>query len=166
MISEPWEVVFQRLKLYKEDHGNCNVPANRDKLGRWVRQQRAQYRLQKLTREKVDALDSIGFQWKLQHQMKPRNKISTDAFDESFRRMVERVVLYIEKHGHGYVPFRYEDKELGIWSMNRRREKATGILKSERIEALQKVGFVWEYEKETTRDSLNTPTQHQAVSNI
>jgi hypothetical protein len=62
MIKEPWEVMFQRLKLYKETHQNCNVPENCDKLGRWVREQRKQYRKQKLIHEKVDALDSVGFQ--------------------------------------------------------------------------------------------------------
>jgi hypothetical protein len=77
--------------------------------------------------------------------MKPRNKIPTDAFDESFYKIVERVVLYVEKNAHMYVPCRYEDNALALWSRNRRREKASGKL--ERIEALQKVGFVWEFRK-------------------
>jgi hypothetical protein len=149
-VHEPWEVVFKRLELYKEEHGNCNVPAI-DKLGRWVKRQREHYRLQKLTHERVDALESIGFQWKLQYQKKPRNRVSTDAFDESFRKMVERVVLYVEKHGHGYVPQKYEDKKLASWSMSRRREKVIGKLNAERIEALQNAGFVWKFKKVTTR---------------
>jgi hypothetical protein len=86
--------------------------------------------------------------------MKPRNEVSTAAHDKSFHKMVERVVLYYGKHGHVYIPCKYEDKELATWSSNRRSEKARGELKANRIEASQKAGFVCEFKRATTNDSL------------
>jgi hypothetical protein len=160
--------VFEQLKIYKGLNGNCNVPGDRDKLGRWVKRQRERYQLQILTHEKVDALDSIGFQWKRQYKLKPRNRVSSAAYEKSFHKMVKSVVLYVEKHGHGYIPQAYEDKVLALWSRSRRREKASGKLSPERIDKLQKVGFVWEFKRAMSRtnNSLITPPQlARAVSN-
>jgi hypothetical protein len=62
-----WNEMFLRLVKYKEEHGNCNVPAGRKKdpsLGNWVATQRAEKT--KLTDDRRNALDSLGFQWKRQ----------------------------------------------------------------------------------------------------
>jgi hypothetical protein len=168
MKQEPWEDMFEKLKLYKGVHGNCNVPGDRDKLGRWVKTQRERYRQQILTHNQVDALYSIDFQWKRQYKLKPRNRVSSAAHNKSFHKMVKSVILYVEKHGHGYVPQAYEDKVFALWCRSRRREKANGKLSPERIDELQKVGFVWEFKKgmSRTKDSLITPPQlARAVSN-
>jgi hypothetical protein len=168
MKQEPWEDMFEKLKLYKGVHGNCNVPGDRDKLGRWVKTQRERYRLRILTHNQVDALYSIDFQWKRQYKLKPRNRVSSAAHNKSFHKMVKSVILYVEKHGHGYVPQAYEDKVFALWCRSRRREKANGKLSPERIDELQKVGFVWEFKKgmSRTKDSLITPPQlARAVSN-
>ena len=144
-MREKWETMFKQLQVFKEKNNHCNVPAHRDKLGRWVERQRSQYAAKKLTPERVDALESIGFQWKLQSQARPRNKISTDTFDKSFSEMVKRVALYVEINGHGWIPQTYKrDKHLGIWCKNRRSEKKRCTLSKERECALNRVGFVWE----------------------
>ena len=67
-----WNKKLQELKAYKAAFGNCMVPQRyqaNTQLGTWVHTQRRQYKLMKegkkssMTKEKVQALDSIGFFW-------------------------------------------------------------------------------------------------------
>ena len=71
-----WEARFEMLQEYKEEHGDCNVPAKWKKnpiLGEWVTVQRKYYkRFQRgegkgtgMTQDRVDALNAIGFCWSL-----------------------------------------------------------------------------------------------------
>lgn len=69
-----WEIMFSRLLIYKEKHGNCLVP-NRykedTKLGSWVSTQRRQYKAFEtgkinattLPQDRIDRLEAIGFVW-------------------------------------------------------------------------------------------------------
>lgn len=67
-----WNKKFQELQAYKATYGNCMVPQRyqaNPQLGTWVHTQRRQYKLMaegkksSMTREKADALDTIGFFW-------------------------------------------------------------------------------------------------------
>jgi hypothetical protein len=67
-----WNRKFHELKVYKNTFGNCMVPQRyqaNPQLGTWVHTQRRQYKLMiegkksSMTREKAQALDSIGFFW-------------------------------------------------------------------------------------------------------
>ena len=59
----PWETRFKELVRYKTDHGDCNVPKSQGKLGTWVQTQRQQYKKNRLAQDRIDRLDSIGFDW-------------------------------------------------------------------------------------------------------
>ena len=60
----PWETRFKELVRYKAEHGDCDVPAVRQgKLGIWVRTQRAAYMAGSLAQDRIDPLNSIGFDW-------------------------------------------------------------------------------------------------------
>jgi len=68
-----WQRAFAALKLYKEEHGDCLVPADyftdeesvtgELELGQWVIQQRVNMVYSWLTEEKMLALDAEGFDW-------------------------------------------------------------------------------------------------------
>lgn len=73
-----WNKKFQELKAYKATYGNCMVPQRyqaNSQLGTWVHTQRRQYKLMSegkkssMTKEKADALDSIGFFWAAKHSI-------------------------------------------------------------------------------------------------
>ena len=85
-----WHRRFGELRAYRAAHGNCDVPqryrANLP-LGTWVHTQRRQYKLREggkknsMTREKIEALESIGFSWdaKLAHSSAvPADKVAND----------------------------------------------------------------------------------------
>ena len=59
----PWLTLFDELVQYKAKHGDCNVPRSQGKLGRWVDTQRYNYKKYKLSQDRIDRLNSIGFDW-------------------------------------------------------------------------------------------------------
>ena len=64
--------MFERLKEYKEEHGDCLVPqkyAEDPKLGQWVAAQRALSTVDEKTKqERRDKLNSIGFVWSVRER--------------------------------------------------------------------------------------------------
>ena len=65
-LHDQWKIMFEKLKDYKREHGDCLVPVNYDKdksLGRWVKRQRQNKRNGTLLAERRAKLDSIGFVW-------------------------------------------------------------------------------------------------------
>ena len=71
---ESWNVRFQQLRLFWEQYGHCRVPQGYPVLGLWVKSQRMGYRhmtnkrKSSLTIEKLQKLQSIGFEWRLTKQ--------------------------------------------------------------------------------------------------
>jgi len=70
--DEVWMEQLEKLKHYKEEHGDCLVPqryASNPKLGNWVNNQRKQYQLMQqgkytsLNEERVQQLEAIYFVW-------------------------------------------------------------------------------------------------------
>jgi Holliday junction resolvasome RuvABC DNA-binding subunit len=68
-----WEDCLSELADYRKIHGHCNVPcrySGNAKLGTWVGTQRTQYRLHQegktssITLPRIQALESLGFEWK------------------------------------------------------------------------------------------------------
>ena len=97
--------------------------------GRWVERQRTLCKRKELDEKKVDALESIGFEWSLPYQRRPRNPVSRAYFDAVFDEMLLKVESFVKKNGHGRIPQRYEeDPELGIWCKNKRSQKRRGML--------------------------------------
>ena len=151
-MREPWELMFHRLQEFKQEHGHCNVPSRRgfqyegphDKLGRWVEKQRTKFRTGSLSSSQIEMLCSLQFEFKRQNQSVPRNPVSQELHDANFDYMLRRVVEYVDKEGHGWIPQRYEgDRKLAYWANNRRREWKKGTLAKNRVDDLNKAGFVW-----------------------
>ena len=63
VFEERWQENYQELKMYFEEKGNTNVPANQSVLGSWVRTQRQDYKTKKLPQDKIYLLEKINFQW-------------------------------------------------------------------------------------------------------
>ena len=59
----PWETRFNELVQYKTNRGHSSVLKSHIQLGTWVRQQRQQYKKNRLAQDRIDHLDSIGFDW-------------------------------------------------------------------------------------------------------
>jgi len=141
-----WEAYFQMLQEFQEVHGHCQVPQNYSvndhKLGSWVRSQRAQYKKFQdgkdtpMTQERIDALEKIGFVWKLQK-----------GWEAQFQLLQE----FQKEHGHCQVPRNHSvnNIKLGRWVSNQRvqyknlKDGRSSSMTHERIDQLNSIGFDW-----------------------
>lgn len=73
-----WMERFEELKLFKEKHGNCNVPWKWKEnlpLFYWVRRMKDKKRAGALSEERIAMMEEIGFEWvKGQNKERERRK--------------------------------------------------------------------------------------------
>ena len=75
-----WDESFDMLKQYADENGGVtSVPrAQNQKLGRWVAEQRTQYKLKmegqesNMTEDRVHKLNSIEFKWAVRNGRSPK----------------------------------------------------------------------------------------------
>ena len=143
-----WNVMFERLKEYKEENGDCLVPhkyAEDPKLGRWVTKQRRVSTVDEKTKqERRDKLNSIGFVWSV------RELGRSSKWDKKWNDKFERLLQYKQENGDCLVPQNYKEyKEdtllpsLGKWVSQQRSLQANNKLRSDRRSKLESIGFVW-----------------------
>lgn len=140
-VTAMWEERFRRLNEWKGIHGHCAVPIAQGELGTWVSKQRQLRKRGKLSKEKVDALDSLKFTW----------STAEADWEDKFKRLCQ----WSREHGHASVPF--NEGELGWWVNTQRQCKRKGKLSPLREARLQTLGFVWNPSNSRSRTS-NTNT--------
>ncbi|EJK69804.1 hypothetical protein THAOC_08901 [Thalassiosira oceanica] len=126
----PWKTRFKELVQYKAKHGDCNIPQSQLKLGSWVRNQREVYKKNKLSPDRVDRLNGIGFKWAL------KEAVATVPWETRFDELVQ----YKAKHDNCNVPQR--QGHLGRW-VNTQRDLPENKLSQDRIDRLNDIGFDW-----------------------
>ncbi|CAJ1935223.1 unnamed protein product [Cylindrotheca closterium] len=136
-----WESRFQDLEQFKREQGHCNVPRrykNSPKLGVWVCSLRQQMSRGTLNRAKIERLNEIGFQWRMNlikgAQVNPQIA-KTCQWDENFQLLAS----IKERTGKCIVPA--SERSLCKWVERQRRELNEGKLGYENQEKLNKIGF-------------------------
>jgi adenylate kinase family enzyme len=127
-----WELRFQQLVVYKKTKGDCNVPsryASNRELGRWVCEQRFMKGKNKLRKDRVDKLLSIGLVWDTRQV----------GWDSRFQDLIE----FKQTYGHCDVPRRYAlNRALGRWVCEQRTMKGKDdSLRKYRTARLESIGF-------------------------
>jgi len=132
-VIPDWNEMYEKLKTYKHQHGDCLVPAIYDKdksLGLWVMTQRRYHQANTLTAERKAKLDSIGFAWVVR---------------PDWNEMFEKLKVYKREHGDYLVPCNYiNDKSLGNWVSNQRQSNKNDSLSADRKAKLESIGFIWD----------------------
>ena len=83
-----WEERFEELVEYKEKNGHCKVPTGNAGLGKWVSNQRTQYKLftegkkSNITQDRIDKLNGIRFDWVLTGGAKLGNQNAAKPFHD------------------------------------------------------------------------------------
>jgi hypothetical protein len=140
-----WNFMFEKLKEYKAEHGDCLVPhkyncTDGSKLGHWVAKQRRLSTTDSVMKPlRRRALDSIGFAWKLRE---PYRSLKWDEqWNERFRLLQE----YHTEHGDCLVPLDYafanSTIKLGTWVSFQRERHAAGKLRKDRVIRLESLDF-------------------------
>jgi hypothetical protein len=128
-----WGKMFQALVTYKEEFGGCNVPQTypeNPRLGQWINTQRRYKKYDRLQKEHIKRLESIGFIW---------NRV-----EDAWKQMYQELVNYHRVHGDCNVPLGYsENPQLATWVSTRRNSYKTGQLDADKIQKLDELGFSW-----------------------
>ena len=142
---QTWHDRFLEVKAFF--HANETYFPRSTPLGRWIHQQRLDYAADKLDRDKVALLESIGLDWEIPVLRRKR---------PSWEQMYAQLLTYREEHGHCRVP--HSRGYLGVWVKQQRHyfKKRTAAaaatadnkneynpLTQERIDLLNLVGFTW-----------------------
>lgn len=146
--EKKWHHRYQELVDLKELHGHCNVPNTQEEkkqLAAWVSNQRYQYKKMRegkrsqITTERVQLLEKIGFEWSC-----------GEMLHDLWQQRYEELMKFKNQNGHCNVPQGYkQNNQLAVWVSNQRvfynkmREGKRSCITSERVGALEKIGFEW-----------------------
>lgn len=133
--KEKWDRRLEKLKEYKAKHGHVNVPTKHPTLGIWVNNQRQGYKKNKLSSDRVTALNDLDFKWRIRDDK--------EGFDRQWNKRLVELKKFKETNGHVNVPQKYTPSSLGSWVNRQRNLYKRGMIADERIVALNEVGFVW-----------------------
>ena len=147
--------MYEELKEYWRQHGDCLVKQSSGKLGRWVDIQRQRRkgphgRQKRLTDEQVRLLDEINFGWS-----------ATERFQQLWDQRYELLKEYRYKNEHCLVTRRHP--VLGRWveGLRARRKGQKKSLTEEQTRRLDEIGFVWEAKKRQQPVSVECQSKHQ-----
>ena len=132
-IDAAWEEMFIALAAYKQNYGDCIVPkewSQNQALARWVVKQRIDYREGRLSSERSQRLDELGFAW--------------DPFVSVWDELFAALSAYKHKHGDCNVPREWPNNpKLGKWCAHQRTAYQNSKLPDDRIQKLEELGFAW-----------------------
>jgi len=131
-----WDEGFKYYEQYVKDNKtskvrrNCIIDGYR--LGTWLYKQLFKYKEGKLSREKINKLESLGFTWK--------NHIDIQ-WDDSF----ELFKQYVKANKSAAVPrkYKFNNFHLGEWVTSQRKKYAAENLSVDKIKKLEVLGMVW-----------------------
>jgi superfamily II DNA or RNA helicase len=133
--ADSFETGLLFLSEYLKQHQNTIVPEEYEmrgfRLGRWVSQQRVDFKQGAMRPERKRQLDSIGFVW--------------SVLDAWYDEGIASLKAFIAAHGHARVPQDYVQDEfkLGDWITARRYQYKQGKLSNDRIHQLEQLGVSW-----------------------
>ena len=132
VIEEKWMMNYLDLVDYYDTYGNTKVPNNYNKkLNTWCSTQRLNK--DKLSEKQIELLDELNFQWRV--------------LEDEFEERIEWLLEYKEEHGDLLIPRRYpKNPKLANWVYRIRNPKDKALLSEDRINRLNKLGFVWDVE--------------------
>lgn len=149
-LSASWELYYQALQSYSQEHGNIRVPkkyVTREglSLGTWLQTQRRVLAGKipgRLTQEQITRLEMLGMVWE-------------DGPAANWNRGYEALVRFWQENGNADVKSRYVTQDgypLGKWVSAQRQKyqkmrEAEGVmsgsLTQEQIQKLDKLGMLW-----------------------
>ena len=134
-FESAWQENYANLKAYREQNGNCLVSQgeldDNDKLYKWVKRQRDDVKKGRLTAERKELLDEIGFCW----------DIPAYEWERNFQLLEQ----YAGREGHCDVPNKHleDGVKLGGWLGDQRTTYRKGDLDETRQQRLEELGVNW-----------------------
>ena len=138
IIGRTWDFWYGLTLKYKDVFGDANVLAiyktpEGFHLGSWQSNQRDLYKKGKISSDRIERLEKIGFIW--------------ERLEEQFEKGFQETLLYKNKTGNPNAPWLYRTADgyrLGTWQSHQMQSYNKGKLSPDKIERLEKIGFIWE----------------------
>ena len=95
-----WMEKFERLKSYWGKNGNSCVPTSYEEdpeLGEWTAKQRQKYTQGRLSSDRQQLLNTVGFVYRINKFIKRK---STAREDKKWWEQLERLIQFLLEHGH------------------------------------------------------------------
>lgn len=153
--DDKWLVMFNALEKFYARHGHCNVPAcassKYDPLAQWVSAQRHSYHARKrsMTPERIRMLEELSFEWK-----SGRHSLWWDTYELLHKHWEEHGDINVSidsPEGPRLTKWVSKQRKLHKQIQRGRQNELTG----DRIEALNKLGFIWDKHDATWMDRLS-----------
>ena len=148
--DQHWLEMLNRLKEYHQDHGDCRVPQKWEDdeepyLGRWVKRQRFLYKRGLLQDDRKNTLQAMNFTWVIRN----KGEVYSPKLEKQWKRQYKNLTAFYEENNHCNVPRKYEkDQSLGHWVDTQRKLNSQGLLREDRKELLDAIGFTWSFENQ------------------
>jgi len=118
-LQEIWNLHFEELKEFKQKTGHCLVPSSfaSKKLATFVRVQRRNYGMLKsgeskrMTRERFDLLDSIGFVWDAKKEKKKRESLGLSKLDRTAVLQLEAELPKVDNTNTNWIPTAHQEEK-------------------------------------------------------
>jgi len=131
-----WNRNYEKVKAFYAKNGHIQITVNDSvPLSVWLRKQREQYAVNKLTDEQIQKLDELCMQWATDDPW----EIGFSHAQEYFRGHQELLSAgqYVCEDGY----------RLGKWLSNQRAKYAKGLLTKEQTHRLESIGIVWDIQE-------------------
>lgn len=119
---------FKQLVEFKQKYGHVNIPNKHEELGAFIRKLRTNYKIGRLSKSNIKALNEIGFKWKV-------SKIKVEERYEELKH-------FKKEFGHAN-PTYAEHKQLGSYLMRLRKDYRKNNLSEKEIQLFNKLGIEW-----------------------
>jgi len=132
-LDHAWNENFDQLSAFKAKNGND--PHNKS-LGQWVSQQKVLHKKNSLSSDCRQQMDSIGLIF-------PKEKNAEKRM--SCEKRFDELCAFKAQNGHCDVSTHDErNKSLGQWVCKQRCSFRKNALRSDRIQELNSIGFIWD----------------------
>lgn len=128
------------LREFHARHGHADVPTKyppNQLLGNWVSNTRISYKKGQLSAGRIQQLEELGFHWRGMRKNFPGIAAS---WEENFAALLE----FQKQHGHPNVQSTdVNHPVLATWVVTQRVRHRRGLLKADRVQKLESIGFHW-----------------------
>jgi len=129
-----WQKMYEKLTQFKKEHHHCHVPQEFQQdpqLGKWVNIQRQTYKKQRLSLEKIQKLEAVGFAW--------------DSTETPWQQMFDKLLQFKKEYHHCNVSWKFQqDLPLARWVRSQRYLHKKHLLSVEKTQKLEAISFEWQ----------------------
>lgn len=144
--TSPWWDGLAAARAFATTHGHLDIPLRHVteagfRLGQWLVKQRQFHRLGALPADRAGELENLGIVWE-PHTARWETGLAAAA-------------AWQQQHGHLDIPSAHIDEggfALGAWIGKQRAARRRGELPTDRQDALQELGMLWEHHRATSFD--------------